>query len=160
MRRDNHDQPSGCHSFIDRSDAKFIMGANRPAVVRLWREGAGPEDPSGKSPQTRPCNGADANLSVSRVRAVHAEFVAALAKQTPRPIPFNADAIDLEDRADHLDKVFAALSDYVTLILDDTAQNVPGSLDLRDAEGLLADLASDLAGTIQRAADDMAGRPA
>jgi hypothetical protein len=56
--------------------------------------------------------------------------------------------------------VFAALSVYVALILDDTAQNVPGSLDLRDAEGLLADLASDMTGAIQHAADDMAGRPA
>jgi hypothetical protein len=30
-----------------------------------------------------------------------------------------ADAIDIEDRADHLDKVFGALSVYVTVILDD-----------------------------------------
>jgi len=76
----------------------------------------------------------------------------------PRPIPLDADAIDLEDRADHLSKVLGALSVYVTVILDDTAQNVPGGFDLRDAEALLADLASDLTGAIQRAADDMAGR--
>jgi len=56
--------------------------------------------------------------------------------------------------------VFGALSAYVTVILDDTAQNVPGRLDLRDAEGVLADLVSDMTGTIQHAADDMAGRPA
>ncbi len=54
--------------------------------------------------------------------------------------------------------MFNALSVYVAVILDDTAQNVPGSLDLRDAEGLIADLASDVTGAIQRAADDMAGR--
>ena len=53
-----------------------------------------------------------------------------------------------------------APSVYLTVILDDTAQNVPGSLDLCDVEGLLADLASDVTGAIQRAADDMAGRPA
>jgi hypothetical protein len=53
--------------------------------------------------------------------------------------------------------VFGAISVYVTVILDDTAQNVPGSL---DAEGLLADLASDVTCSIQRAADNMAGRPA
>jgi hypothetical protein len=90
----------------------------------------------------------------------HAEFVAALAGHPPRPIPLDADAIDLEDRADHLDKVFGAFSVYVAVILDDTAQNVPGGLDLRDAEGLLVDLASDVTGAIQRAADDMAGRVA
>ena len=98
------------------------------------------------------------NQSASPVRAAHAEFVAALAGHPPRTIPLDADAIDLEDRADHLDKVFSALSVYVAVILDDTAQNVPGSLDLRDAEGILADLASDLTGAIQLAADDMAGR--
>jgi hypothetical protein len=92
------------------------------------------------------------------VRAAHAEFVAALAEHPPRPIPLDADAIDLEDRADHFGKVFSALSVYVAVILDDTAQNVPGRLDLPDAEGVLADLASDLTGTIQHAAEGMEGR--
>ena len=94
------------------------------------------------------------------VRAAHAEFVAAVTGQPPRTIPLDADAIDLEDRAEHLEKVFGAFSVYVAVILDDTAQNIPGSLDLRDAEGLIADLASDLTGAIQQAADDMAWRVA
>jgi hypothetical protein len=46
------------------------------------------------------------------------------------------------------------------VILDDTAQNVPGGLDLRDVEAVLADLASDVTGTIQYAADRLAGRVA
>ena len=104
--------------------------------------------------------GASAKPSTSPVRFAYAGFVATLAAYPPRPIPIDADAIDLEDRADHLDKVFGALSVYVTVILDDTAQNVPGTLDLRDVEAILADLASDVTGTIQHAADDMAGRPA
>jgi hypothetical protein len=95
--------------------------------------------------------------SASPVHAAHAEFVATLTGHAPRTIPLDADAIDLEDRADHLSKVFRALSVYLAIILDDTAQNVPGGLDLRDAEGLLADLAADLTGAIQRAADSMAG---
>jgi hypothetical protein len=36
-----------------------------------------------------------------------------LLHEPPRPIPINADAIDLEDRADHLDKVFGALDQAV-----------------------------------------------
>jgi hypothetical protein len=105
--------------------------------------------------------GESEDLSTNKpVCVAHAEFVTALMGHAPRPIPVDADAIDLEDRADHLDQVLGALSDYLAAILDDTAQNVPGSLDLRDAEGLLADLTSDLTGAIQRAADDMAGRPA
>jgi hypothetical protein len=92
------------------------------------------------------------------VRVAHAEFVATLAGHPPRPIPVDADGIDLEDRADHLDKVLSALSVYLTLILDDTAQNVPGGLDLPPIEAVLADLAADLTGAIQHAADGMAGR--
>jgi hypothetical protein len=96
--------------------------------------------------------------SASPVHAAHAEFVAALAGYPPRTIPLEPDAIDLEDRADHLGKVFSALSVYLTLILDDTAQNVPGRLDLPHVEGILSDLASDLTGTLQHAAEGMAGR--
>ena len=52
------------------------------------------------------------------------------------------------------------MSVYVTAILDDTAQNVPGGLDLRQIDALLSDLASDVTGTLQRAADAMAERVA
>jgi hypothetical protein len=127
------------------------MGTFGSSVLRLWRERRGEAGPRGLS-------GDGASAKQLPVRAAHAEFVAALTGHPPRPILLEADAIDLEDRADHLDKVFGAFSVYVAVILDDTAQNVPGSLDLRDAEGLLADLASDVTGAIQRAADRMAGR--
>jgi hypothetical protein len=102
--------------------------------------------------------GASARLSTSPIRAAHAEFVAALAVHPPRPIPVDTDAVDLEDRADHFKSVFTALSVYLTVILDDTAQNTPGGLDLLSVEAVLSDLASDVTGTIQRAADGMAGR--
>jgi hypothetical protein len=101
--------------------------------------------------------GASATPSTSPICSAHEKFVATLVASRPRSIPIDADAIDLEDRADHLGKVFSALSAYVAVVLDDTAQNVSGRLDLRDAEAILADLASDVTGTIQRAADDIAG---
>ena len=72
--------------------------------------------------------------------------------------PIDPDASDLQDRAEHLTKVLAGLSIYLHAVLDDTAQNVSGGLDLAPIEKVLSDLASDVAGTIQRAADDMAGR--
>jgi hypothetical protein len=152
----------GRRNIIGGSDARIIMGVDEPAL-QLWREKrseAEPEDLSGRPRPSQPCDGTGAKPSASLVRAAHAEFVAALAGHPPRPIPLEADAIDLEDRADHLNTLLSALSVYVTVVLDDTAQNVPGSLDLRDTEGVLADLASDLTGAIQNAADDMAGRPA
>jgi hypothetical protein len=102
--------------------------------------------------------GAGAKPSTNPVRVAHAEFVAALAAQPPWPIPLFADCTDLEDRADYLRNVLNGLSVYVTAILDDTAQNVPGGLDLREIDALLSDLASEVTGTIQRAADATAGR--
>jgi hypothetical protein len=97
-----------------------------------------------------------AGAKLSPVRAAHAEFVTVLAGQPPWPMPLFADASDLEDRADHVKKVLDAVSAYVTAILDDTAQNVPGGFDLRQVDALLSDLASEAAGTIQGAADALA----
>jgi hypothetical protein len=151
------------HGFIGDIDAGTSMGIDEPALLRLGSEKRSevePGDLSGKSRPSRPCERPSAKPSVNPICVAHAKFVAALAEHSPRPIPIDADAIDLEDRADHLGKVFSALSAYVAVVLDDTAQNVPGRLDLRDAEAILADLASDVTGTIQRAADDMAGRVA
>jgi len=95
--------------------------------------------------------GAGAKPSTNPVRSAHAEFVTALAGQPPWPMPLFADASDIEDRADHVKKVLDAVSAYVTAILDDTAQNIPGGLDLRQVDALLADLASEATGTIQGA---------
>jgi hypothetical protein len=102
--------------------------------------------------------GAREKSSTNSVRTAHAEFVTELAGQPPWPIPLFADATDLEDRADHLKKVLNAVSVYVTAILEDTAQNVPGGLNRRSIDALLSDLLSDVTGTIQGAADAMAGR--
>ena len=104
--------------------------------------------------------GASAKPSTNPVRAAHAEFVAAVAGHPPWSMPLHPDASDLEDRADHLKAVLDALSVYVAAILDDTAQNVPGGLDLRQTDALLSDLTSEATGTIQRAADAMAERVA
>ncbi len=100
--------------------------------------------------------GSGAKPSTNPIRVAHAEFVATLAGHQPWPIPLDPDVTALEDRADHLKKMLNALSVYVTAVLDDTAQNVPGGLDLRHIDALL--LASDVRGTVQRAADAMAER--
>jgi hypothetical protein len=144
---------SSCaRSFIGSAEDRMIVGGDGGALVRPWRKKYGDAEPQDLTAPAKP--------SASSVRAAHADFVAALAGHPPRTIPLDADAIDLEDRAEHLSKIFFALSAYVAVILDDTAQNVPGGLDLRDAEGILDDLASDLTGTVQLAADCMAGRVA
>jgi hypothetical protein len=101
--------------------------------------------------------GGGAKRSTKPVRAAHAEFVAALTGVPPRPIPVYADAIDLQDRADHVVAVLTALSAYLTTILDDTAQNVPGGIELRQIDAALSDLVSDVTGTLQQAVEGLAG---
>ena len=91
-------------------------------------------------------------------RTAHTEFIVALAQHPPRPIPVGVNTADLDERADHFATVFIALSVYMTTLLQDTAQNVPGGLDLRSIDTLLSDLVSDVIGVIRRAADALVGR--
>ena len=94
--------------------------------------------------------------STSPVRLAHIEFVAALAGNIPHPIYADVDSEDLDGRADHLEKVFAALHVYLTAIIADTAHNVPaGGLDRRYFDNLLRDLSADALGVIRNAAEEM-----
>jgi hypothetical protein len=82
--------------------------------------------------------------STAPVRAAHTEFVAALAGNVPRPLCSETDPEGLEGRADHLEKVFAALHVYLTAI---TAQDIPAStLDRRYLESLFQQFAADALG--------------
>src|ERR1700732_2591609 len=74
----------------------------------------------------------------------------------PPPIHPHGDAEDLEGRADHLEKVFAAFHVYPTAIIADTAHNIPGgSLDRRYLDILFQDLSADALGLIRNAAEEM-----
>jgi len=104
--------------------------------------------------------GAKAIPSTSPIRAAHAEFIDAMAGHSLRLISVDDDAINLEDRADHLNKALSALSVYVTAIPDESAQNLLRGLDLCHIGAVLAGLASDVTGSIRHATDGMAGRVA
>ena len=94
--------------------------------------------------------------STSPVRRAHTEFVAALAGNAPDPIHADVDSEDLDGRADHLERVFAALHVYLTAIVADTAQNVPGgTLDRRNLDNRCEDLSADALGVIRSAAAEM-----
>jgi hypothetical protein len=73
------------------------------------------------------------------VRAAHSGLIATVAANVPHLVHSDANCEALEDRADHLQRVFAALHVYVTAIIAETAQNIPGStLDrLYDALGVI-----------------------
>jgi hypothetical protein len=94
--------------------------------------------------------------STSPMRLAHTEFVAALAGNVPHPISADVDSEDLAARADHLEKVFAALHVYLTAIIADTAQNIPGgTVDRRYLDNLFRDLSADAACVIRNAAEEM-----
>ena len=94
--------------------------------------------------------------STSPMRLAHIEFVAALAGNVPHPIHADVDSEDLDGRADHLEKVFAALHVYLTAIIADTAHNVPcGTLDRRYLSNLFEDFSADALAVIRNAAEEM-----
>jgi hypothetical protein len=104
--------------------------------------------------------GASAKPSTTPIRAADADFIPRPAGRPPRPIPLHSHAVDdLEDRLDHLEKVFTASSAYMVAILSGTAENAPGGLDFCQVDGLLPGPASDI-GALQHAVERMAWRVA
>jgi hypothetical protein len=94
--------------------------------------------------------------STNAVRLAHVEFVAALAGNVPHPIYADVNSEDLDGRADHLERVFAALHVYFTAIIADTGQNIPGgTLDRRYLDNLFRDLSADALCAIRNAAEEM-----
>ena len=104
--------------------------------------------------------GAGAKPSTKPTRAAHTEFVAALTGHLPRRIPVVADALDLEDRADHLKNVPNASSACFPAVLDYTAQSLPGGPDLRHIDALVSNLAPGMTSTLHYAVDGLARRGA
>jgi len=94
--------------------------------------------------------------STNPVRAAHAEFVVALAGNAPQPIRSVFDLADLDDRADHLQKVLAALHVYVAAITAELAQNIPAaSVDRLYLDQLFEQFSSDALRVIRNAAAEM-----
>src|SRR5438045_2743622 len=89
--------------------------------------------------------------STSPMRAAHTELVAALAGNPPQSITALVESDELEGRADHVKYLFAAIQVYLTAIIADTAQNIPGGchLDGRYLDNLFADVASDALSVIR-----------
>jgi hypothetical protein len=61
----------------------------------------------------------------------------------------------LDGRADHLEKVFAALHAYLAVIIADTAQNIPRGVLDRGYLDNLQDLSADAVGVIRTAAEEV-----
>jgi|SRR5215470_13115240 len=88
------------------------------------------------------------------VRLAHIEFVAAPAGNVPHAIYADVVSVDVDGRADHLEKVFAALHVYLTATIAETAHNIPGGLlDRRYLGNLFRDLSADALCVIRNAAE-------
>jgi hypothetical protein len=94
--------------------------------------------------------------STSPMREAHTEFVAVLAANLPHPTNADPESENLEARADHLEKVFAALHVYVTAVVADTTQNIPGgTLDRRYLDKLFQNLVADSLRVVRNAAEEL-----
>ncbi len=96
--------------------------------------------------------------STSPLQAAYADFIGSLTRRSPLAIPIDPHPFAFEDRAEHVKGVLGAVSAYVGVLLDDMAQNALGGLDRRQIDALLSDLSSEVAGQLQKAADDLSGR--
>jgi hypothetical protein len=92
------------------------------------------------------------------IRVVHTDFIERLTRHPPRAIPVDSFPRGLEDRAQQVKGLFAVISGYLEALLDGTAQNISGGIGRRQIDALFCDLASEVSGILQKAADDLAGR--
>jgi hypothetical protein len=101
-------------------------------------------------------SGGRPDQSTSPVRLAHTELIAALAGNVPHTIYAEANSDDLDGRAEHLEKVFEALHAYLTIVVSDTAQNIPGgTLNRSCLDHVFRDLSADALCVIRHAADEM-----
>jgi hypothetical protein len=91
---------------------------------------------------------------MNSVQAAHTALLARLTVEKPHRISYCADRRDLEERAEHIEKILGATLEYVGAIVSDTAYVSPiGSIDEKYLIGLITDVASDVAGFIADAAE-------
>ena len=95
-------------------------------------------------------------LAVPAVQAAHNALISALASLKPHRIigSYAADRFDILERAEHLEKVLAAVTVYTKAIVADTAYLAPIGY-IADETGFLADAASDIVGALKNAVDKM-----
>src|SRR5215471_16209354 len=90
------------------------------------------------------------------VELAYIRMITRLAAARPtRIVGAFADRVDVEDRAEHLASVMAALVEYANTVVTDTAELVPvGAIDRKYITSCLTDLAGEVVVGIRRAADE------
>src|SRR5579864_5674211 len=97
--------------------------------------------PQTRCPSEAPLTGA----VVDPLAAARAQMLVELGTgQSLLPLPIWPQVGDLEDRREHLRRLFCAMYAYLRPVLEDVAQNAPRDLDLRQIEALYSDLLSEV----------------
>jgi hypothetical protein len=106
-------------------------------------------------------------LNTNPLAAAHVALLAAITVEKPHRIRFQADALDLEERAADVQAIGNAFVVYLSELMEDTASVAPGG-NLRDAAadalaGItdnLTDLVGAIANLTESVAADESGRAA
>lgn len=85
----------------------------------------------------------------------YANFVAAITATVPTPIGIYAEAIDVEERAQHVDAVMKAAMEYVAAIVRDTAASSSAHIDCAYIAGCMDDYRGEATGELIEAANQL-----
>ena len=131
----------GAHQAATFSTVKTVM----PAPKLALREAAPAPELGRPTPR-----------QLSPVEMAHIKMIARLSLARPnRIVGCFADRIDFEDRAEHLTHVLAAVAEYASTVVADTADLAPaGAIDRTYINGAIHDLAAEVIGGIARAAHE------
>jgi hypothetical protein len=93
------------------------------------------------------------------VLGAHAHLIQRLQQNRPHHMHgwHLADALDFEDRAEHLRRACIAFEDYVRAVLVDTASHSNVHVDVKDVTGIISDMQGDVVGALLNAADEVRG---
>jgi hypothetical protein len=96
--------------------------------------------------------------SAPAILGAHAHLIERLQQNRPHHMHgwHLADALDFEDRAEHLRRLLIATEDYVRAVMVDMARSSNIYVDT-DVTGGISDLRGDVVGTLLNAADDLRG---
>jgi hypothetical protein len=99
-----------------------------------------------------------AHTTIASVTDAHAHLIQRIITNKPHHLPswHLADALDFEDRAEHLRRLLVDVETYVRAVMVDMARSSNIHVDT-DVTGCLSDMRGDVVGSLLNAADEVRG---
>ena len=96
------------------------------------------------------------NATTTNLETLHLRLIRDLGCVQPEPILGDCDALDLVDRAEHVQEILRTVTEYIAAIVEDTAWRAPaGAVDADYITNMLSDTASDIISHIGRKAPEL-----